>query len=129
MLRSSSHPSINGNGGPGNFLNLVSNDVHRFHNAFLYFPFAITATFEILAGFSLLVWHAGWMTLSGLCMAVVAVWLQSWCGAFVINLRSKAAACADKRVTETREVISGIRAVKTCAWEDFFKDKILKLRR
>ena len=119
MLRPATH-HVNGSGGPRNVLNLVSNDVHRFHLAFLYIPNAIFTSVEASTGFCLLYWFAGWSSLGGLCVTGLVILCQSCCGKIVSKLRQEAAAVSDRRVTSTREIISGIRAVKMCSWESYY---------
>ena len=47
----------------------------------------------------------------------------------VCPLRSKTAALTDDRIKTMSEVITGIRTIKTYAWEKSFTDFITKLRR
>ena len=45
------------------------------------------------------------------------------------NIRNKAAAQTDKRLTVIKEIVTGIRVVKMYAWEWNFRDLIAQIRR
>ena len=44
-------------------------------------------------------------------------------------LRLRTAALSDHRITLIKEVVTGIRAIKTNAWEDEYRKKIKNVRR
>ena len=44
-------------------------------------------------------------------------------------LRLRTAAVSDHRITLIKEVVTGIRAIKTNAWEDEYREKIKNVRR
>jgi len=44
-------------------------------------------------------------------------------------LRLRTAAVSDRRISLINQVISGIRAIKTHAWEDEYREKIKNMRK
>lgn len=71
----------------------------------------------------------GWQALMGvICLFFLVPYfaaLSSPCA----TLRRRAAAVSDTRFSLLNQVISGIRAIKTHAWEDEFRGKIKRIRR
>ena len=48
---------------------------------------------------------------------------------FSAKLRLRTAAVSDQRISLMNQVVSGIRAIKTHAWEDEYREKIKHTRR
>ena len=77
----------------------------------------------------LLLYLIGWQALMGvlfLCLLIPYFTLLSWASA---TLRLRAAAVSDQRISLMNQVVSGIRAIKTNAWEEEYRKKIKSLRR
>ena len=77
----------------------------------------------------LLVNLIGWQAVMGillLCMLMPYFAEFSYAGAI---LRLRTAALSDHRITLIKEVVTGIRAIKTNAWEDEYRKKIKNVRR
>ena len=77
----------------------------------------------------LLFLFVGWQALMGvifLCFLVPYFGGLSYIGAV---LRLRTAAVSDRRISMMNEVVSGIRAIKTHAWEDVYREKIKNTRR
>jgi len=114
----------------GHVIDLVSNDVQRLEEdtvkLFFLVPFAFT---ELTLVSVLLVFLIGWQTLMGvifLCFLVPYFAGLSYAGA---ALRLRIAAVSDRRISLINQVVSGIRAIKTHAWEDEYRVKIKNTRR
>ena len=110
-------------------LNLVSNDVARFHMAITYLPTIVAAPIEIILNVVILCWLTGWQSTAGLIVIVAFCLLGTGCAAVLKRLRQQSASVTDHRISLTREVIGGIRTVKMYTWEWLYRDFIGKLRR
>ena len=115
--------------GAGNVLNLVSNDVARFHIAITYLPTIVSAPVEIAFNVVTLCWLTGWQSAAGLIVIGAFLLLAAGCAAVLKRLRQQAATITDQRISLTREVIGGIRTVKMYTWEWLYRDFIGELRR
>ena len=114
----------------GHVIDLVSNDVQRLEadtvRLFLVMPFSILQ-FVVIS--FLLVHFIGWQTSMGitfLCLLLPYLGGLSSVGA---ALRSRTAAVSDRRISLINQVISGIRAIKSYAWEKEYRQKIGNMRR
>ena len=114
----------------GHVIDLVSNDVQRLEadtvRLFLVMPFSIL---QLVVISFLLVHFFGWQTSMGiifLCLLLPYLGGLSSAGA---ALRSRTAAVSDRRISLINQVISGIRAIKSYAWEKEYKQKIGNVRR
>ena len=115
----------------GRVIDLVSNDVQRLEgqtvshycNSILDFVFLLPITVVLL------VYFIGWQAL----MAVICLCLlvPYFAGLSYVSaaLRLRTAAVSDQRISLMSQVISGIRAIKTHAWEDEYREKIKRTRR
>ena len=110
-------------------MNLVSNDVERFNKAVTHIPTILLAPLESTLAMSLLCWLTGWQSSIGALMVVGFIMFQLLLAEANARLRGKAASFNDKRVTLTREIISGIRTVKMHTWEEPYKEFALNIRR
>jgi len=114
----------------GHVIDLVSNDVQRLEEeTFKFFFLAPFAVLELALVSFLLVFLIGWQTLMGvtfLCFLVPYFAGLSYAGA---ALRLRTAAVSDHRISLINQVVSGIRAIKTHAWEDDYHVKIKNTRR
>ena len=112
-------------------IDLVSNDVQRFFDQEVvkWLFFGSMVCFEIPLVIVLLVYFIGWQSLLGvifLCFLVPYFTVLSSSGAL---LRLRTAAVSDKRLSLMNQVVRGIRAIKTHAWEDQYRERIKHLRR
>ena len=115
--------------GAGNVLNLVSNDVTRFHMAIAYLPAIVAAPVEIVLNVVTLCLLTGWQSVAGLIVINAFFLLGAGCAAVLKRLRQQSASVTNQRISLTREVIGGIRRVKMYAWEWLYRDFIGNLRR
>ena len=114
----------------GQVIDLVSNDVQRLDEAtFRRFFASMFTPFVLVAVVALLVVFVGWQAVMGVtffcCLVPYFVGL-SYAGA---KLRKRTAVKSDQRISLMNEVVSGIRAIKTHAWEDEYREKIKATRR
>ena len=114
----------------GRMFDLMSNDVKRMEDEtimwFFEFPFVIL---EIVVVMILLVYFIGWQTVMAvifLCLLAVYFAALSYASA---ALRLRTAAMSDRRISLMNQVVCGIRAIKTQAWEDEYRQKIKLTRR
>ena len=113
----------------GHVIDLVSNDVQRMEDATVKrFFFAAFASLKIVVVLVLLAYLIGWQALMGaifLCLLVPYFVGLSYVSA---ALRLRTAAMSDRRISLMNQVVSGIRAIKTHAWEDEYRGKITRTR-
>ena len=94
--------------------------------------FFVSAVFGVLAyvGAIFLIYNLiGWQAVMGvffLCVLMPYFAVLSYANA---KLRLRTATVSDQRISLMNQVVSGIRAVKTHAWEDEYGRKIRHVRR
>ena len=94
--------------------------------------FFVSAVFGVLAyvGAIFLIYNLiGWQAVMGvffLCVLMPYFAVLSYANA---KLRLRTATVSDQRISLMNQVVSGIRAVKTHAWEDEYRRKIKHVRR
>ena len=114
----------------GRVIDLVSNDVQRIESdTFVYFFAGARSIILLLVITFLLVCFVGWQALTGiflLCIVLPCYLFFAYAGAL---LRLRTAAVSDRRITMIGQVVSGIRVIKTNAWEDQYREKIKSVRR
>ena len=114
----------------GRVIDLVSNDVQRIEgDTFQLFFEGARSLMELVSVTFLLVNLIGWQAVMGillLCVLMPYFAGFSYAGAI---LRLRTAAVSDHRITLIKEVVTGIRAIKTNAWEDEYREKIKNMRR
>ena len=94
-----------------------------------FFVLAVSAV-PIYAGAIFLIYNLiGWQAVTGvflLCILMPYFAVLSYANA---KLRLRTATVSDKRISLMNQVVSGIRAIKTHAWEDAYRRKIEDIRR
>ena len=114
----------------GQVIDLVSNDVQRLGESTTKSFFAISLTpFVLVTVMALLLVFVGWQAVMGViffCFLVPYLVALSYVGG---KLRKRTAEESDRRISLMNEVVSGIRAIKTHAWEDENRKKIKNTRR
>lgn len=114
----------------GHVIDLISNDVQRMEEETIMHLFLMPFGFLfVLVTTVLLAYFIGWQALMGLtflCLLVPFFARLSYVGA---ALRLRTAALSDWRISLMNQVVSGIRAIKTHAWEDEYRKKIKHTRR
>ena len=115
----------------GRVIDLVSNDVQRLEDHTVLWSISALLDFFLLVPIIvvLLVYFIGWQALMGVtCLFLLVPYFIGLSYVFAV-LRLKTAASSDKRISLLNQVISGIRAIKTQALEDKFREKIKSVRR
>ena len=113
----------------GNIISLISNDVQRMELAPRVIFSSSLSGFEFVAAICLLLYLIGWQALIGVgfLMALIpcVIEISSVCA----RLRQETAEVADRRISLMNELVTGIRALKTHAWEENYREKIEEVRR
>lgn len=110
-------------------MNLISGDLQRF-DSFMYSIGCLLRTVFEASGISILIAYLfGWKALAGLSLLLLLTVLYGIMGVACANLRSRIATITDKRLRLMNNIILGIRTVKMNAWEWFFRDRVLQVRR
>ena len=112
----------------GRVIDLVSNDVQRMEDT--KWPFRLaSATLDVTVVTALLCYLIGWQALMGVAFLIFLVPYFGLLSFAAGALRLRTAAVSDRRISLMNEILSGIRAIKTHAWEDEYRKKIKVTRR
>ncbi|CAJ0582835.1 unnamed protein product, partial [Mesorhabditis spiculigera] len=112
----------------GQILNFISTDVDRIVNFCNSFHAFWNLPLELIVTLYLLYREVGMAFLSGLVAALVLIPINKVITTRIGRLSEKMMTAKDQRVKMITEAMHGIRTVKLCAWEDYFQEKIGKLR-
>ncbi|KAI9304779.1 P-loop containing nucleoside triphosphate hydrolase protein [Cunninghamella echinulata] len=112
----------------GNIINLISSDSKIIGDFSVFMIVLLTSPLELLICFYLLYGLLGLSSLVGILVMVVSMPISQ----YVSNVFAKATAdimvIRDKRGNVMNEVLRGIRQIKFFAWENQWKERILKIR-
>uniref|UniRef100_A0A1X7VW20 ABC transmembrane type-1 domain-containing protein n=1 Tax=Amphimedon queenslandica TaxID=400682 RepID=A0A1X7VW20_AMPQE len=113
----------------GHVINIASNDVHRFDECILYFPFFLVFPIHLFVVLYLLYLKVQWSSM--IIVGVILVSLPVLISLSVIYsiFRFKAAKVTDRRVKVMNEIISGLRVIEVYGWEYAFSQLVCKIRR
>ena len=89
----------------------------------------IISTFYIPIAFYLLLTLFHWEAITGAFFLLSLVAFFLFASYLVGKLRRQTAQISDKRIAVMNELVSGIRAVKTQAWEDNYDESVKEIRR
>ena len=92
---------------------------------YLLFP----SCFVLVVIATLLLYLIGWQSLMGVFLLCFLVPYFAGLSYISAALRVRTAAVSDQRISLMNQVVSGIRAIKTRAWEDKYRKKIKHTRR
>ena len=113
----------------GNTINLVSNDAQKIEMVGKWIGLVFSAPFEII-GCCIVLWVLiGWQSLVGMVAMVISLACNMMMSKAGVILRQKVAAVTDERLAVLHEVISGVRALKICAWEEQYCGLVKAIRR
>ncbi|XP_032455220.1 multidrug resistance-associated protein 4 [Nasonia vitripennis] len=106
----------------GLIINLLSNDVARFEQLFVFLHYIWVMPLQG-AVIAYLIWrHVGVASLAGVfLMTIQTIPVQAYCGKITSILRSKVATRTDERVLLMSEIINGIKVIKMYTWEKPFE--------
>ena len=115
----------------GRVIDLVTNDVQRLEEHTVIWGVSALLDFFLLVTIIgvLLVYFIGWQALMGVTCLVLLITYFAGLSYVSAVLRLRTAAFSDSRISLLNQVISGIRAIKTHALEDEFREKIEQVRR
>ena len=114
----------------GHVIDLISNDVQRLEEEAFKLLFSIVFTFfEVAVVTFWLVYFIGWQSLMGVIFLACLSPYYALLSAAGSQLRLRTAGISDQRLSWMNQVVSGIRAIKTNAWEKEYRDSIKSTRR
>ncbi|CAH1248177.1 ABCC4 [Branchiostoma lanceolatum] len=113
----------------GQIVNLMSNDVNRFDQGFMFFNYLWIGPLEILTVTVLLYRDLGPSCMAGLGFMLVQLALSSAIGKLFSKYRSQTAHRTDSRIRTMSEIISAMRVIKMYTWEKPFSEMVAKLRK
>ena len=113
----------------GQVIDLLSNDLQRLELAPRYFFDMIAITYFIPLVVYLFLNLFDWRALAGILFLLVIVLYFLFVSYLVGKLRWQTAHVTDKRIALMNELVSGIRAVKTHAWEQNYEERVKEIRR
>ncbi|XP_031568580.1 multidrug resistance-associated protein 4-like [Actinia tenebrosa] len=107
----------------------TSCDVQRMEDSYMVISSLIMTPFIIVMSLGVLLLFVGWQSLCGVILLLFFVILSFSMAKKYATLRRKQAELTDQRLGILNEIVSGIRAVKTYAWEQSFMNLIKVVRR
>ena len=114
----------------GRVVDLISNDVQRLEQEavkLIFLEFACLPEFVVVS--LLVLYFIGWQALMGVFLLCLLVPYLAGLSFVSAGLRVRTAVVPDQRISLMNQVVSGIRAIKTHAWEDGYQEKISHVRR
>ena len=114
----------------GQVIDLISNDVQRLEDEAVKLAFSGTLTsLELVTITIVLLYLIGWQAVMSVLFLCCLVPYFAGLSTASAKLRLRTAAESDRRISLMNQVVSGIRAIKTHAWEDEYREKIKTVRR
>ncbi|XP_029201776.2 ATP-binding cassette sub-family C member 4-like isoform X2 [Acropora millepora] len=112
----------------GNITSLISNDAQTVEQAPKWIFPSLCALFEVPTIVCLLLFLIGWQPLVGVAFLILQVPCIIKISSVCARLRLKTAKVTDQRLSAVNEMVTGIRALKTHAWEKNYRQKIQEVR-
>nr|XP_054769963.1 ATP-binding cassette sub-family C member 4-like isoform X1 [Lytechinus pictus] len=114
----------------GQVNNLMTNDVNRFDQLFVFLHYLWLGPLQAIAVLLLLVFYLdiGYAAAPGFAIMILLIPINMCLGRLFSTLRRKTAQFTDKRVAVMTEVITAMRVIKMYAWEIPFANVVKKLR-
>lgn len=113
----------------GSIISLISNDVQRMEQAPRWIFTSFFAVVELVAAVVLLMYLIGWQALMGVAFLIVLIPCVIKISSICARLRLETAEVTDRRISLMNELVKGIRALKTHAWEETYREKVQEVRR
>ncbi|KAJ3417589.1 Canalicular multispecific organic anion transporter 2 [Chytridiales sp. JEL 0842] len=126
MLRIS--PSTRSKLTTGKIINVIVSDTNRLDLACNTLATLYSAPLVLFTAIGVLLWFLGPSTLIGLAVLFAFLPLQNIVQKIMGRMRSQANMVGDQRLKITSESLSGIRVIKSYAWETSFEKVIAELR-
>ena len=113
----------------GQVIDLLANDIQRLESAPRWFfeMIAMTYFIPVVIYLVLKLFHLGALVGVFFFLGIVPYFL--FVSYLVGKLRWQTAKVSDKRITLMNELVSGIRAVKTEAWEENYQKRVKEIRK
>ncbi|KAJ3320136.1 Multidrug resistance-associated protein 1 [Blyttiomyces sp. JEL0837] len=121
-------PSVRSALTTGKIINVIVSDTNRLDLAAQNISNIYSAPYVIIVATSVLIYNLGPSALIGLAVLVAFIPIQNIIQKTMGKMRSQANIYADRRIKVTSEALSGIRVIKSYAWEQSFQDVISGLR-
>lgn len=113
----------------GKLIALVSSDIFTLERPLSVAPFALCSPMINLACYGL-IWHiVGWsyaVTIFGLWIFTIV--LQVWTARMQKGLKQAEAMRSDERMKLVNDMVTGIRTIKSYAWENHYSEKVREQR-
>lgn len=110
-------------------IDLISNDLQRIESVPLKLTYIMALLVDIPLIVCLMVYMIGWQALTGVLFLLTATAFMLTVSSFCGKIRRQIAELSDRRIALMDEVVTGIRLIKTHAWEDIYREKVKELRR
>ena len=113
----------------GNIIDLVSNDVQRMETVPRLIVNSFFFIFEFTAILALVCYSIGWEAIMGILFLIALVPCIMIISSVCAGLRPQIAKLSDRRISLMNELVTGIRALKTHVWEEYYQEKVKEARR
>ena len=113
----------------GHVIDLISNDLNRIAEVPRNLAVCMASLVEIPIVVCLMAYLIGWQSLMGVLLILMAIPYILIISYICAKIRRQVAEVSDQRISLMDELVSGIRVLKTHAWEDNYREKVKVLRR
>lgn len=110
-------------------LTLIGNDAFRSLENMRFGCMLLSAFTGVIGGVTVLIVQVGLPSFVGLAVMVVILFSNLYLARRASIAEEKDLQAADERVQLLKQMITGIKAIKLCAWEESFLEKIYQARR
>lgn len=107
----------------GQVVNLASTDIERLQMAGIFLPFLVWGPVEALIVFAFMYREVGPPAVAGFGILVLGIPITSYFSRIFAKIRRNVAVLTDQRNKTVREIVDGIRVVKSNAYEGPFGEK------
>lgn len=115
-------------GGPGEIANLVGIDAQRIQDLMTYLHAVWYSFFQIGLALYFLWGQVGRACLAGVVVILLLIPTTKFIAAWLGRIQKKLMKARDERVALNNEILGAMKIIKIQAWEENFRDKLLKLR-
>ena len=110
-------------------MDLLSNDCQRIEYAPRMTCISFFFVFDIVVIFFIVVFLMGWQGLIGVVFMTALLPCVLIISVACAKLRRETAEVSEKRISLMNELVTGIRALKTHTWEEYYEEKVKEVRR
>lgn len=112
----------------GELVNLMQLDAQKLCDVVPQLHFLWTAPAQLLILVAQLIVYIGPSALGGLASLPIFTFVQGMVMMKLFSLRKVVMKASDERIKLTNEILQGIRVIKMYAWEEYFQERLNKLR-